>query len=492
MIERRLLAIGFLAVLTAFMSAVPAGASQSSFRNPVLPESATGNDSPDPWMFRADGKYWLTYTTAGHVEVRSAKVVAGLASATPVNLWPPEGTTEPAERSLGVWAPEIHRVKGPNGWRWYVYYSATGPDSVLGADTHRMYVLESKSKSPAGPYRFKGRLMVPEPYAIDATVGYLNGQLYLFYAGGTSWNPTSILVMKMSNPWTVQGEPTVVSEPTESWEKVVAPINEGPEILIRGKRLHLIYSGSWCGSGQYAMGRLSVPLKADLMDPAVWSTAKVAGAVFAGDPERGVFGPGHGSFFTSPNGRESWMVYHATEDIRGCFTGGLRTTRIQRFGWNPDGTPNFRKPVSLATDVAAPGGDRTIAVQTESALAPSASATRLEERQFFGYAGMTLTPSGPNSALRAIPFEVPKTGTYLLWTRVMAGPDSPPLTWLRPDGRKVSRKTRRPAPQAIEIKLGKARLNAGTRKLRLRSTAPVSIDQLRLQPAARDSTVHAR
>lgn len=478
----RLLAVACLALLGILVSAVPANAAQSSIRNPVIPESAEGDDSPDPWIFTDGGKYWLTYTTSGRVEVRSAPTLSGLAGAKPKHLWPPAGTAEPEERSTGVWAPEIHKLKGPNGVRWYVYFSATGPDSKLGADTHRMYVLESKGDSPAGPYRFKGQLKVPEPYAIDATVGRLNGKLYLFYAGGTSWTPTSIMLIRLRDPWTVSGSPIEVSAPTSPWESNPVPINEGPEILIRKNRLHLIFSASWCGAGQYALGRLSVPLRSDLMDPDTWATSKVAGAVFQGDPDRSVYGPGHGSFFTSPDGRQSWMVYHATEDTRGCFTGGLRTTRAQPFSWNGN-TPNFGKPVSLATDIAAPGGDRTVAVQAESsAFSPAARAVRLDERRFFGYAGATLVPAGPRGALPAMKFRVPKTGNYSLRLRLLAGPDATPVTWLRPDGGKVTRNIRRSTDQAIEISLGKVRLKAGHRRLKIGSESPLAVDQLRLQP----------
>ena len=67
------------------------------------------------------------------------------------------------------------------------------------------------------------------------------------------------------------------------------------------------------------------------------------------------------------------MAYHATDADDGCFTGGLRTTRVQRFTWNVDGTPDFGTPVGLSTDIAAPGGDRTITVQAEKAL-PAGSA----------------------------------------------------------------------------------------------------------------------
>ncbi|HTU14422.1 MAG TPA: glycoside hydrolase family 43 protein [Solirubrobacterales bacterium] len=478
----RPVALACLILLGILVAAAPASAAQSSIRNPVVPESADGEDSPDPWIFTHDGRYWLTYTTSGRVEVRSAPTLAGLAGARPRHLWPPAGTAEPEERSLGVWAPEIHRLKGPDGIRWYVYFSATGPDSKLGADTHRMYVLESKGKSPAGPYRFKGRLEVPEPYAIDATVGRLNGRLYLLYAGGASWTPTSIMLMRLKNPWTVGGEPIEISAPTSPWESVPVPINEGPEILIRKNRLHVIFSASWCGAGQYALGRLSVPLRSDLMDPATWATAKAAGAVFQGDPELGVYGPGHGSFFTSPDGRQSWMVYHATEDARGCFTGGLRTTRAQRFGWDGN-TPDFGRPVSLSADIAAPGGDRTIAIQAESApFSPAAGSVRLDDRRFFGYAGATLSPAGPRGTLPALAYRVPRTGSYTLRLRVLAGPDATPVTWLRPKGGGVTRDLNRPEERAIEITLGKVRLRAGRHRLRIRGEGSLAVDQLRLQP----------
>jgi GH43 family beta-xylosidase len=144
---------------------------------------------------------------------------------------------------------------------------------------------------------------------------------------------------------------------------VTLAINEGPEVLEHRGTLNVIYSASWCGTGQYALGRLTVPARANLLDPATWQDAKSPVAVFQGDPARGVYGPGHGSFFTSPDGRESWMAYHATEDRRGCFTGGLRTTRAQPFTWNADGTPDFGTPVSLDADIPAPAGDGTIAVQ---------------------------------------------------------------------------------------------------------------------------------
>jgi hypothetical protein len=39
----------------------------------------------------------------------------------------------------------------------------------------------------------------------------------------------------------------------------------------------------------------------------------------------------------------------------GCWT--RRTTRIQRFEWNPDGTPNFGTLLPLTTEVRVPSGE---------------------------------------------------------------------------------------------------------------------------------------
>jgi GH43 family beta-xylosidase len=34
-----------------------------------------------------------------------------------------------------------------------------------------------------------------------------------------------------------------------------------------------------------------------------------------------------------------------------------RTTRVQRFTWNADGTPNFGTPLSLSTQITPPAGE---------------------------------------------------------------------------------------------------------------------------------------
>lgn len=443
---RRLL---LLALACCALAPVPAAA--TSFRNPVLPQAADGEDSPDPWIFRHGGRYWLTYTSTDHVELRSATSLAGLADARPRRLWPAAGAREPRERCCQLWAPEIHRL----GDRWYLYYAATGPDAG-GPASHALYVLEAVS--PEGPYRMKGRLTLPQPYAIDGTVARINGRLWLIYSGGAGFAPASLWLAPLSSPWTVAGAPLEISRPALPWETVAFPINEGPEVLVHGDTLNVVYSASWCGTGAYALGLLSVPARANLLDPATWANAKRPQPLFAARPGAGVFGPGHGSFFSSPDGRESWMVYHATETDTGCFTGGLRTTRAQRFGWNADGTPRLGVPAALGEDLAAPGGDGTVALQLEDALADG-TFRRVADRRLVGYAGVALRLRGRAGALPPLRVAVPQSGRYVATLRALRGGARP---------------------------LGTLRLRRGANTLRLAlggGARAVTLDQLRLEPA---------
>ena len=461
---------------TASAAAAAAGTprARTGFSNPVVPQTATGADSPDPWMFRHDGRYWLAYTTGDHIEVRSSRSLGGLGDAEPQHLWPPAGSTEPAERCCEVWAPEIHRLTGPDGPRWYVYYAAKAADEGF---VHRLYVLESEGDNPGGPYHFAGRLDVPQPFAIDATVTTVDGQPYVIYSGGPSASPTSLYLAPLANPWTVGATPVAISSPTLPWEMVVLPINEGPEVLQHDGKLHVIYSASWCGTGAYALGRLTVPLDADLADPLTWAGAKNPLPVFSAAPTRGVFGPGHGSFFTSPAGTEAWMVYHATDNSQGCFTGGIRTTRVQRFTWNADGTPDFGRPVALGTTLRAPSGDRTLTVQAEDAVASGRVVT---DRHLFGYEGVVVRRAGRGPSA-SFELNLARTARYRIDLRVLGGPDTGTVTIVGPRGQRVTRSATRPSDGPVVLSFGPMRLHAGGRTLGIRVRSPLTIDQLRLR-----------
>src|SRR4029079_10188558 len=62
-------------------------------------------------------------------------------------------------------------------------------------------------------------------------------------------------------------------------------------------------------------------------------------------------------FFKSPDGTEDWIVYHGVNNPNGDCGRTLRTTRIQKFTWNADNTPNLGAPLALTTDSTVPSGE---------------------------------------------------------------------------------------------------------------------------------------
>ncbi|HYZ56280.1 MAG TPA: family 43 glycosylhydrolase [Streptosporangiaceae bacterium] len=85
---------------------------------------------------------------------------------------------------------------------------------------------------------------------------------------------------------------------------------------MHGSRVFMTYSASGCWPPDYALGLLSAPVSANLLD-ASWQ--KSAAPVFTSNPSADIYGPASNGFFTSPDGHQTWMVYHAVNDANGSF-----------------------------------------------------------------------------------------------------------------------------------------------------------------------------
>jgi GH43 family beta-xylosidase len=127
------------------------------------------------------------------------------------------------------------------------------------------------------------------------------------------------------------------------------PINEGPEALVHAGVLRIVYSASGSWTDDYCYGMLTLH-GSDPLDRDVWQ--KSAKPVFASTDA--VFGPGHGSFVRSPDGREDWMVYHSA---RYAGAGWDRVIDAQRFSWRADGTPDFGRPLGPEVEQRLPSGE---------------------------------------------------------------------------------------------------------------------------------------
>ncbi len=331
----------FMATL-ALSLAAPAVAAPAPFTNPLLPSG------PDPWIAREGQDFYFMSTEGNRLVIRKTRNPGELHAATPVTVWTPPAH---GPNAISVWAPELHRIDG----RWFIYYTAAqdGHDD----DDHRgIFVLENDGPDPTrGQWTDRGQLKTRH-HGIDGTVFQHGGKLYFVYSPYVG-PESDLAIAPMENPWTLGSPEVIIARPDQPFEKQGGrQILEGPEFLQGpGGDLFLTYSASACWSDDYALGMLHAAPGSDPLDPQAWR--KSPHAVFHKDAGNSVYAPGHNGFFTSPDGKENWIVYHANP-AAGMKCTAARSPRMQRFTFDASGLPVFGRPVSSATKLAPPGGTR--------------------------------------------------------------------------------------------------------------------------------------
>ena len=308
-----------------------------TFANPLFRNGA------DPWLEYFNGNYYLTTTTwTSELVMRKSPTIDGLADAPAHNIW--TGTEK--SRCCNFWAFEFHPMQTVDGLRWYVIYTSGVAENF---DGQRNHILESEGSDPMGPYTYKGTPM-PDHWNIDGSYLEYKGQLYFLWSEWHGKDQVN-LIAKMSNPWTVEGEHKVITQPIYAWEKSGLNVNEGPEIIQHQGRTFLVHSASFCNTEDYSLGVVELT-GADPMDPAAWT--KYDKPFFS--KANGVYGPGHHGFFTSPDGSEDWLVYHGNSSpTDGC--SGTRSARAQPFKWDDKGLPHFGEPMADKQPLRVPSGE---------------------------------------------------------------------------------------------------------------------------------------
>ncbi|MGO4109930.1 family 43 glycosylhydrolase [Paenibacillus sp. YAF4_2] len=303
-------------------------------------------DTPDPAVVYKDGYYYMTFTHNGaDVMVIKSRTI-DFKQAERKTVWYPDmGTNYSAE----LWAPEIQFIQG----KWYIYFAA---DDGLN-ENHRMFVLEADTDDPMGSYTFKGQVKDDSnKWAIDGLVMELDNKLYFVWSGweGDINVQQNTYIAPMSDPLTISGPRVLLSEPDLEWEKAGGPpyINEGHSILHHNGQVHIVYSGAGSWTPFYSLGMLSLKEGTDPLVASNWTKAEQP--ILKMDEEAGVYGPGHNSFVSSPDGTEQWIVYHATTAPTDGW--GNRKARAQKLTWDAEGKLQIGKPLSLDTAIEVPSG----------------------------------------------------------------------------------------------------------------------------------------
>ncbi|HKG08193.1 MAG TPA: glycoside hydrolase family 43 protein [Pedobacter sp.] len=327
---------------------------------PSLPENPGNADTfvnplqsgADPWVYYKEGFYYYLQTTGNNIRIWKTDAMSKLGSATSQLVFSPVPGTA---NSRNIWAPEIHYLDH----KWYIYYTAGNGDDL----SQRTWVLENSSPDPTlGTWTEKGRIFSSNTdfWAIDGTVMQYNGIHYFLWSGRPDPANTNLTqnlyISKMVNPWTLEPQATMISSPQYAWEKNGFGVNEAPESLQGPSgRQFLIYSASFCGTDDYALGMLTLKASGNPMVSSDWE--KNPQPVLTKQPQNKAFGPGHCAFFTSPDGKETWLIYHANSNSgEGCAE--MRNIRIQQFTFNPSGFPVFQEPVASGLKVKRPSGER--------------------------------------------------------------------------------------------------------------------------------------
>lgn len=226
------------------------------------------------------------------------------------------------------YAPELHRVDN----KWYIY----GAPAINGEEVHSMCVLEYEGETPMGDYEFKGVVRgLENKWSIDGTILEDNGKRYFIWT-----DCGSLYIAEMDSPYSIKGEIKILAKCAElDFEKRCGRIIEGPAVLKRGNKIHIVYSANNSQSDEYCMGLLTY-CSEDIMDSANWK--KSENAVFEKTDD--IFGPGHCSFTTvTKNGaEEDYILYHANVESGSGWLG--RCVWTQKFDWDEDDMPVFGKP----------------------------------------------------------------------------------------------------------------------------------------------------
>ncbi|MBQ8162249.1 MAG: family 43 glycosylhydrolase [Clostridia bacterium] len=276
---------------------------KTKWNQPLIPQRA------DPYIQLIRGRWYFTASVPAYdrIVLRCSDTLRGLKDAQEVTVWMRH---EHGPMSQHIWAPELHYVKDG----WYLYFAAGEREDIWKI---RPWVLKCTGEDPMkDPWEEMGMLTRAgddtfsfEDFSLDMTVFEHRGEWYAVWAEKVSVGKkiSNLYIARMKDACTLDTPQMLLTSPTYPWERHGFWVNEGPTVLETEKRLILTYSASDT-SPAYCMGMMWMDAEADPMDISAWH--KVNHPVLQTDEEKGMYGPGHNTFFRDAQGNV-YTSYHA-------------------------------------------------------------------------------------------------------------------------------------------------------------------------------------
>lgn len=322
---------------------------EDTYTNPIFP---TGSS---PWLIHHGGSYYYTQSMNDHVSIWKADRIADIATAREHVIYAPRNIYH-------ISAPQLHHFDG----RWYLYFSS---DDGSGRDVRHVYVMENPSSNPLeGSFTMLGWVRTGNIKDIHPTTFTHRGERYLLWSGTNSAKPGTVArwgihIARMRSPWELSSPATVISLPQYEWEcqwidedgtSMSSPVlvNEAPAFLYSrdSTRLLIYYAASETYTSYYCEGLLEASADANLLDPSSWH--KHPEPVFSKCEETGVLGPGHLSFFSTPD--QLYILYNGKSRFPDMHAVDNRSCRMQPVSWGENGIPVLGYPVREDSVLLAP------------------------------------------------------------------------------------------------------------------------------------------
>ena len=254
-----------------------------------------------------------------------------------------------------MWAPEMYKIGG----KWYIYTSCREVRTDNPWDTKRLLILQSITDDPFDGFEF-GSKPDTSIFAIDPSSTFIGDKQYICYSEvDEKEDAFQVLVIReMKDPLTFTNNKAVIARPTLPWELV--PPYDGKEAIVEGaffvkkdQRLFIVYSANGCWSEDYCLGVLEY-MGGEVCDANNWK--KHPNPLFV--KGNGIYGPGHASFFYSPDGSELWCAYHCLLNENPKSLPMTRNTCIQKVEFDKTGYPYMGDPVGVLKKIKSPLGEK--------------------------------------------------------------------------------------------------------------------------------------